>query len=104
MRTIHERLFKCFANVFPEIRSDEIPRASTSSLAAWDSVAHVVLLTSVSEEFGCNIAPEDFEHLTSYGLIAQYVTDGNSEFDPRENDGPDELQQERPGLMTERAN
>ena len=73
MTTTNERLAKCFSNVFPEIRPDEIPRASTASLAAWDSLAHVILLTAVSEEFGCEIDPEDFEHLVSHGLIIEYL-------------------------------
>jgi acyl carrier protein len=99
MNTIAERLLKCFRNAFPEIRINEIPRASTASLAAWDSVTHVVLLTAISEEFGCNVAPEDFEHLVSYGLIAQYVADWNGRFERNGEIAPEDLDRDRSAEM-----
>ena len=69
MNNINQRVARCFSNVFPNIRQEEIPRASTASLAAWDSVAHVTLLSSVAEEFGLDFEVEDFEELVSYPLI-----------------------------------
>jgi acyl carrier protein len=38
-------------------------------LAAWDSVTHVTLLSAISEEFGVEFSPDEFEELTSYLLI-----------------------------------
>ena len=73
MNNIPGRVATCFANVFPEIQADEIPKASTASLAAWDSVAHITLLSAISEEFAIELAPEDFEELTSYALIVDHV-------------------------------
>jgi acyl carrier protein len=70
MTHTNQRLATCFENAFPEIQPDEIPRASTASMAAWDSVAHITLLSAISEEFGVEFAPEDFEELVSYALIA----------------------------------
>jgi acyl carrier protein len=55
--------------VFPDLRAEEIPRASTASLAAWDSMAHITLLSSIAEEFGKSFELEDFEELVSYALI-----------------------------------
>ena len=52
MNEIHERVTRCFANVFPNLPPNEIARASTTSLAAWDSLAHVTLLSALAEEFG----------------------------------------------------
>lgn len=73
MNSIQERVAHCFSNVFPKIRPDEIPGASTASTAAWDSVAHVTLLSSISEEFGFDFELEDMEELTSYPLIVAYL-------------------------------
>ena len=73
MNDIKDRVARCFSNVFPDIRQEEIPRASTASLAAWDSVAQVTLLSSVAEEFGLDFEVEDFEELVSYPLIVGYL-------------------------------
>jgi acyl carrier protein len=73
MNDLKDRLASCFLNVFPNIRKDEIPRASTASLAAWDSVAQVTLLSAVSEEFGLDFDVEHFEELVSYPLILDYL-------------------------------
>ncbi len=69
MNDIEKRVILCFSNVFPGLSEDEIRRASTASLAAWDSVAHVTLLSSISEEFGHDFEMEDFEELVSFPLI-----------------------------------
>jgi acyl carrier protein len=69
MSNIAERLTQSFLNVFPDLDPVEAPRASMASLASWDSVAHVTLLASVSEEFGTSFEGEDYEQLTSYALI-----------------------------------
>jgi acyl carrier protein len=73
MNDIKDRVTRCFSNVFPNVRQEEIPRASTASLAAWDSVAQVTLLSSVAEEFGLDFEVEDFEELVSYPLIVDYL-------------------------------
>jgi acyl carrier protein len=64
---------RCFSNVFPGVPQSEISRASTASLAAWDSVAQVTLLSSIAEEFGLDFELEDFEELVSYALIVDYL-------------------------------
>ena len=69
MTTVAERVTACFVNVFPAIQATEIPRASTASLAAWDSVAHITLLSAISEEFGTEFSSEEFEQLSSYLLL-----------------------------------
>jgi acyl carrier protein len=73
MNETNKRLAYCFSAVFPAIQPDEIPRASTASLAAWDSVAHITLLSAVSEEFQVEFSTEDFEELVSFALIADYL-------------------------------
>jgi acyl carrier protein len=69
MTNTEKRVAVCFSNVFPDLRDDEISRASTISLASWDSVAHVTLLSSIAEEFGQQFELEDFDELVSYQLI-----------------------------------
>jgi acyl carrier protein len=73
MNDTGQRIIRCFENVFPDIRPNEIPKASTTSLAAWDSEAHVTLLAAIEEEFGVEFAPDDFEELISFPLIVDYV-------------------------------
>jgi acyl carrier protein len=60
-------------SVFPDIREDEIPNASAASLASWNSIAQVTLLSSLAEEFGIDFEVEDFEQLDSYKLIVEYL-------------------------------
>jgi acyl carrier protein len=69
MNSNQQRVIRCFSNVFPDLPEEEIPRASTASLALWDSVAHVTLLSSIAEEFGLTFELEDYEELVSYPLI-----------------------------------
>jgi len=73
MSTVKDRVDRCFLNVFPKARKEDLPTASTASLAGWDSVAHVTLLSSLSEEFGFDFEIEDFEELTSYTKITEYL-------------------------------
>jgi acyl carrier protein len=73
MNDIQARLTNSFSIVFPDIQPEEIRKASTASLAAWDSVAHITLLSAVSEEFGVEMSADDFEELVSFELIADYL-------------------------------
>lgn len=68
-----QRLAECMSNVFPDLDSADIPKASAATLDAWDSVAHITLLSAVSEEFGVEI--EDYEELTSYAAILKFLED-----------------------------
>ena len=73
MNNIQQRVALCFTNVFPNIRQDEIPTASAASLASWNSIAQVTLLSSLAEEFGIDFEVDDFEQLDSYPLIVEYL-------------------------------
>jgi acyl carrier protein len=70
---IKEKVIRCFSSVFPDLSEEEIYRASTTSLASWDSVAHVTLLSTISEEFEQSFEFEDFEELVSYSLIVEHL-------------------------------
>ena len=73
MNNISERVTNCFLNVFPDVAPPDIATASTASLSAWDSIAHITLLSSIAEEFNIELEPEDFEELTSHSRIVEYV-------------------------------
>ena len=73
MNDIKERVARCFVNVFPDLPPAELERASTTSLASWDSVAQVTLLSSLEEEFGVTFEMDDFDGLVSYPLIVDYL-------------------------------
>jgi acyl carrier protein len=73
MNPLKDRVALCFSNVFPAIPPAELAGASTASVATWDSVAQVTLLSSIAEEFGLDFELEDFEQLTSYQLIVDYL-------------------------------
>jgi acyl carrier protein len=68
------RLAECFAAVFPELKRGDIPRASTATVAAWDSLASATLLAVVEEEFHLEIDPEQLEDLQSFDALLGYVT------------------------------
>ncbi len=73
MSTVIERVDRCFSDVFPKIKPDEIPGSSATSLEGWDSIAQVTLLSSLSEEFGFDFEVEDFEELVSHQRIVEYL-------------------------------
>jgi acyl carrier protein len=67
------RLGRCFAAVFPDLGPAEIPRASLTSVATWDSLASITLLSVLEEEFGVQIDPGEFAELVSFELILDYL-------------------------------
>lgn len=71
MPNVEERLEECFSTVFPNLSSDEILHASTASVATWDSLATVTLVSLIEEEFGVTIAPEEYEYIVSFDLVNQ---------------------------------
>lgn len=67
------RVLECFANVFPAVPREKLPRVSQSSVAEWDSVMHVTLLAALAEEFELEIDYEAAEDLRSFALVLDYV-------------------------------
>ncbi len=74
MPDTRERLASCFAVAFPELSEAEIPLASHSSIANWDSLATVTLVSLVEEEFKISVPPEDFDYMVSFELALDCVT------------------------------
>jgi acyl carrier protein len=74
MSEVRERLVSCVQAVFPDLSGEQAQRASTSRVAAWDSLATVTLAAAVEEEFEIEFAPEEIETLTSYDMLLTHVT------------------------------
>jgi acyl carrier protein len=66
-------LKKCFSTVFPQLSAEEIPQASVSTIANWDSMASITLLTLIGEEFGITLNMDDFEQFTSFQSLLEYL-------------------------------
>ena len=52
---------------------------SMGSLASWDSLAGITLLSLIEEEFGLGISPDDAAGLVSFGLILDYLRRSSAE-------------------------
>ncbi len=68
-----ERLVSCFHTVFSTLDRSAIPHATPDTVAGWDSVAHVTLLSLVGEEFGIDIDFDEFEEAVSFASILERV-------------------------------
>jgi acyl carrier protein len=73
MTDARSRLIQCFKATFPELSEAEIPRASLSSVASWDSIAAMTLVVLIEEEFGVRAPLEDIADLVSFDLILDYL-------------------------------
>ena len=73
MNDNRERLTRCFSAVFPELNERRIASASPKTVAAWDSIATVTLVSLIDEEFGIEVEPEAFDRLVSFNSILSYV-------------------------------
>lgn len=73
MDKISQRLETCFARVFSQLTPGEIREASVDSVAQWDSMASITLLSVAGEEFGIEMDMDDFEQFTSFERLLDYV-------------------------------
>ena len=75
MTDVQSRVARCFLNVFPDLKENDVHRAAQASLPQWDSVAHVTLLSALAEEFQFELEDEAFETMTSYLLVVDFLED-----------------------------
>jgi acyl carrier protein len=73
MNDNRERLTRCFSAVFPELNERRIASASPKTVAAWDSIATVTLVSVIEEQFGIGVEPAAFDRLVSFSSILSYV-------------------------------
>jgi acyl carrier protein len=74
MDPIATRLNTCFQTVFPDLPPKEIPTATQSSLATWDSTSAIMLLNVIEEEFEIVVDFDLVAELDSFNLIHKYLT------------------------------
>lgn len=72
---LEARLILCFAAAFGNLKPEEIPRATVSSLADWDSLASMTVLALIEEEFQVRIPVSEIAKLTSFSQILAYLGD-----------------------------
>ena len=69
-----ERLVGCFKKVFPGMNRSDIPSAVQESITAWDSIAHVTLISLIGEDFGIELDFEDFDEATSFAAFRDILS------------------------------
>lgn len=78
MHEDRQKLIRCFASVFPDLREADIQTATSSSVTAWDSVAMVTLIAVIEQEFGLQLPTEDLDELASFEKIWGCIQRGAS--------------------------
>ncbi len=75
MPDMKERLSKCFLAVFPGLTERQLNAANPRTIATWDSVAHLSLLTLIDEEFALGLDYEEYEAFDSYSSILAFLNE-----------------------------
>jgi acyl carrier protein len=70
---LKDRLVEGFAGIFPRLSRDEILSASPESVPEWDSLANIILLTLLQQEFHLDIDLTHLESLRSFEDVLTYV-------------------------------
>lgn len=73
MTVIRNRLARCFAAVFPKIPVESITTISIKTVKEWDSLAAVMLIVVLEEEFGIRIKTNELASLHSFVTIENYL-------------------------------
>jgi acyl carrier protein len=77
MNDLRQRLAHCFSLVFPDLKEPEVYSASSSSVAAWDSAAAIILANVIEEEFRIKLDYDILPELGSFDLLLDYLKGGN---------------------------
>ena len=73
MSDLEQRLCNCFAAVFPDIASEQIPSVTAKSLEAWDSLATMNLVSVIEEEFDIEVSSDAAPQFVSVAGILEHV-------------------------------
>ena len=74
MEKSRERLAECFRVVFPTLKDNaEIFAATRTTVPEWDSVAAIVLVNVLEEEFQIEMDFDILGDLTSFDLVLDYL-------------------------------
>ena len=77
MSETRQRLAQCFSLVFPGLKAPEVYSASSSSVAAWDSTAAIILANVIEEEFQVKLDYDVLPELVSFDLILDHLKSGD---------------------------
>jgi acyl carrier protein len=78
MDAVQSKLIRCFSLTFPFLPTESITRCSAQTVAQWDSVAQITLLTLIAEEFEIEIDFEEFENALSFETLANRLRERDS--------------------------
>ena len=73
MDDTRRRLASCFQVVFPDLTEAEVTVASQQTVAAWDSVAAITMLSVIEDEFGLEMDLDDLCELDSFEKVHTYL-------------------------------
>jgi acyl carrier protein len=73
MDEVEQRIFHCFAAVFPDREARELVALDSATDAIWDSVAHATIIAALGEAFEFDFQFEAFADATSYGRLVAVV-------------------------------
>ena len=75
MATMEQRLQAILRGVLNLSAGADVAGCTQSNTEAWDSMAHVLLVAAIEEEFGVTIDAGDSLGLTSYDAARRYLAD-----------------------------
>jgi acyl carrier protein len=78
---IEARLKKIFHSLFNLSPEQITADTSPDSVARWDSLQHLSLITSIEEEFNISISEQDIVDMLSFGLAVEIVSSTLQEID-----------------------
>ena len=73
MSDVEVRLQECFKTAFPDVAPGNIETTALETTPQWDSMATVILITVIEEQFDISIDLNDLSKLTSYSSILEYL-------------------------------
>jgi|WetSurMetagenome_2_1015567.scaffolds.fasta_scaffold243674_2 acyl carrier protein len=73
MDDIKPKLIECFQIVFPDMKEQDILRASQDTVAEWDSVAAITLVNVIEEQFEIEMDLDDVADLDSFEKVLAYL-------------------------------
>ncbi len=68
-----EKLIEVIADTFDIDEEDVNPGLDNQTLANWDSLNHLRLVTALEQAFGVSLSMEEINSMHSYDKIVEYV-------------------------------
>ncbi len=77
---IRERLVRCFTAVFDQIDENQVPLLHADTCELWDSLANVMLMSIIQQEFSTDISLEETKSLNSFEKLMEKVISNGSNY------------------------